>query len=222
MYYATSLIPIKHDKVLLERRSPYQTIRFDKTNFGLALYLNSEIQFIENEEKEYHNALARVPLLRNLNIRKILILGGGDGLAARTIFDTRTNCHIVMCELDPLMIQICASFKPMASLNKHALRKCQIVIGDASEFIKTVSDKTFDMVICDFPDMKIDTMNLYSPEILGHVARVLKPEGLLSIYSGGQYQMVHDAMLQDFKNLHDTPIQLKTMGNTLIISAVKK
>ena len=222
MYYEKLITPLNKTQTILHSDSPYQSIRFDRTDHGLALYLGDTIQFVEKEERKYHHALAGVPLLRKKIVHKALILGGGDGLAARTIYEIRPFCLVTMCELDPAMIFICSTFPPMVRLNKGSLVRARIFIGDALDTIKTLPDGGWDVVICDFPDMKMDTMELYSPELFGQVSRVLKKDGIISVYPGGQYMMVLDTLGQDFKDFHNTSINIKTMGSTPIISAKRK
>ena len=69
--------------VLFTQETPYQTIQLVKHHGGLLLKLNGSWQVHTNEEKLYHEAFATVPLMLAEKVEKVVILGGGDGLAFR-------------------------------------------------------------------------------------------------------------------------------------------
>ncbi len=223
MYHTQKLLPVKCKKVLLDVDSPFQNIRYEMTNQGLVLFLNEEIQFVENEERVYHHALAGVPLLRKKDgVNRVLILGGGDGLAARTIFEFNPSCRVDLCELDPVVLWSASSISQMAKLNKNSISRVNVFLGDAKYTIRQLNQNFYDVVVYDFPDLKVDTMGLYDPQMFWHVHRVLRKNGIISVYPGGQYWMIQDLLQIDFVKQKNTLVNIKTMGQTPIISAVRR
>lgn len=221
MFKVEKRVPIKQRRTLFHIFSDLQDIRLDKTNQGVALYIDDEVQFVESEERIYHDALAGVPVRKRGKGCSVIILGGGDGLAARTAYESGAS-RVFICEIDPLMIWLASHNQEMRRLNKDVMRRCEVLICDAKIFVRSGADRCVDVVICDFPDLKVSTMDLYSPQMYSHIRRLLKPGGLISVYPGGQYLLVRDLINREFKDISETTISLSTMGVTPIICARKR
>ena len=90
--------PIPHlFEPLYVKKSKYQLIEFGKfidsyNNSSYALLLDKDVQFVTPWEKIYHFALVdrAIQLLKN-KPKKVLILGGGDGLAVRNVLKYNPN-----------------------------------------------------------------------------------------------------------------------------------
>lgn len=212
------------NKEILAIESPYQTIEFERGLYGLSLFLNREVQFTEAFERGYHDALAGTAMRLNPRAQKVLIMGGGDGLAARTIFEHQPYARIALAELDPMMVSVSQFFKPMASLNQGALFKTQNIIGDARQTVRGFPPWSVDVVLCDFPDKKIDTESLYNPVLYSECHRVLKPGGVISIYPGGDMFRVRNSINAIFGNARTYATDIGDKEGTMcqIVQGVKK
>ena len=73
------------DDVVLAKTTPYQRIVLTAWKDDLRLFLNSHLQFSSKDEYRYHEALVHPGLSAQPNARRVLVLGGGDGLAVREI-----------------------------------------------------------------------------------------------------------------------------------------
>ena len=73
------------DEVIFSRNTPYQRIVLTKWKDDLRLFLNSHLQFSSRDEYRYHEALVHPGLAALPGARRVLVLGGGDGLAVREI-----------------------------------------------------------------------------------------------------------------------------------------
>ena len=73
------------DDVVLARNTPYQRIVLTAWKDDLRLFLNSHLQFSSKDEYRYHEALVHPGLSAQPEARRVLVLGGGDGLAVREI-----------------------------------------------------------------------------------------------------------------------------------------
>jgi spermidine synthase len=71
------------DEVILAKNTKYQRIVLTKWKDDLRLFLNSHLQFSSRDEHRYHEALVHPGLSAIAGPRKLLVLGGGDGLAVR-------------------------------------------------------------------------------------------------------------------------------------------
>jgi len=162
----------------------YQTIRFYETEKDmLVLTLNKFVQFIEGEDEQiYHTNLILPALAINPEAKRFLILGGGDGLAARTILEHKPDADITLVELDPQMIELFRTHPRLKDLNEGALDECNIYIADALYWVPRHSSMHFDIILCDFPDPTNKILKkLYSESFLSDVAYLLAPNGVVSI-----------------------------------------
>ena len=73
------------DEVIFSRNTPYQRIVLTKWKDDLRLFLNSHLQFSSRDEYRYHEALVHPGLAALPGAHRVLVLGGGDGLAVREI-----------------------------------------------------------------------------------------------------------------------------------------
>src|SRR5438045_5794480 len=69
------------DEIVSATSSPYQRIGLTRGRSGFHLFLNGNLQFSSADEYRYHEALVHPALTSAVNPRRVLILGGGDGLA---------------------------------------------------------------------------------------------------------------------------------------------
>src|SRR5262249_40014429 len=115
-----------------------------------------------------HPGLASVP-----GARRVLILGGGDGLAVREILKYPQVENVTLVDLDPEMTRLFSQNAMLATLNNRSLLspKVHVVNADAFLWVDSAPD-VFDFVVVDFPDPtnyslgKLYTTVFYSA--LGH------------------------------------------------------
>lgn len=178
--------PIHDYKVIFNSSEGLQDVfLFKDSNNDHALVINNQIQFTTNCERSYHEALVSpaIGCLDN-NPSSILILGGGDGLAAKQIFREHPNCKVTLVDFDKFITDLFIKEKSLSDLNENSLQKCNIINKDAFEFVQSCNEK-YDIVICDFPDPDQEIFNkLYSVEFYSMIKKLLKPEGIISIQSG--------------------------------------
>ncbi len=73
------------DEIVYSTTTPYQRLVITRWKDDLRLYINGNLQFSSRDEYRYHEALVH-PALQPLPwARRVLVLGGGDGLALREI-----------------------------------------------------------------------------------------------------------------------------------------
>lgn len=165
-------------------QTDYQVIRFYETEKKeLILTLDTFVQFIEGiSEQTYHNNLIQPALSINPEVKNVLILGGGDGLAARTIFKHKPDVNITLVELDGKMIELFKTHPRLREMNEGSISKCTTYIEDAIFWVARNEAKRFDIIICDFPDPTNKTLKkLYSQGFLTDVAFLLNEKGVISI-----------------------------------------
>ena len=125
------------DRMVFSASSPYQRIVVTRGSAGHRLYLNGNLQFAERDEYRYHESLVHPAMAAHGAPKKVAVLGGGDGMAAREILKYPSVERITMVELDPHMTQLFASHATLSALNGGALSspKLEIVNTDAFQWL---------------------------------------------------------------------------------------
>jgi len=133
--------------------SPYQRIVVTRLRDELRLYLNHNLQFSSRDEYRYHEALVHPGLAALPGARRILVLGGGDGMAVREILKYPQVDSITLVDLDPRMTELFSQSAMLRELNGGALAspKLKVINADALQWLEQ-SRETFDFVVADFPD----------------------------------------------------------------------
>ncbi|ORV83359.1 spermidine synthase [Mycobacterium interjectum] len=176
------------DPIVAYRHTPYQEIVVTRRGNDMRLYLDGGLQFSTRDEYRYTESLVYPALGGEVKgARSVLVLGGGDGLAARELLRQPGVATIVQVELDPAVIDLART--TMREANGGALDdpRVRIVIGDAMTWLRGDPDR-FDAVIVDLPDPDTPTLGrLYSTEFYALAARALAPGGLMVVQAGSPF-----------------------------------
>jgi spermidine synthase len=174
------------DPIIAYRQSAYQEIVVTRRGNDMRLYLDGGLQFSTRDEYRYTESLV-YPVL-GAGARSVLVLGGGDGLAARELLRVPGVDRIVQVELDPAVVELARS--TMRSANHGSLDdpRVRIVTGDAMSWLRDATAPSFDAVIVDLPDPDTPVLGrLYSTEFYALVSHALAPHGLMVVQSGSPY-----------------------------------
>lgn len=194
------------DKVEYTKVTPYQHITLTQRIKGkglpevISLYLNGRLQFSSNDEVIYHSFLTYPAMLISARHKKILVIGGGDGLAVRDILQWNPDL-VTLIDLDKAMIDLFSGKdeavpeevnRKILALNEKAFldKRVQIIIGDAFlEIEKLISDEQyFDTIIVDLPDPSHPDLNkLYSSYFYKRLRELLSGDGAIAIQSTSPY-----------------------------------
>ncbi len=141
------------DRVVYARNSPYQRIVVTHSRSGFQLFLNGNLQFNSADEYRYHEALVHPAMMAAGQPRRIVVLGGGDGLAAREILKHPSIVSVTLVDIDPAITRMARDFAPFAELNRRALDdpRVRVVNRDAMVWLEEAGEQ-FDAAIIDFPD----------------------------------------------------------------------
>jgi spermidine synthase len=142
-----------NEDIIHAESSPYQRIVVTRWRDETRLYLNQNLQFSSRDEYRYHEALVHPGLATLPGARKVLVLGGGDGMALREILKYPQVENITLVDLDPRMTELFAQSDLLRDLNANALAspKLKIINADALQWLEQ-SQEMFDFVVADFPD----------------------------------------------------------------------
>jgi len=141
------------DHVLYSESSPYQRIVVTSSHAGVRLFLNGNLQFHSRDEYRYHEALVHPALSAAGQPRRVLVVGGGDGMAIREILKYPSVERVTLVELDPHMTELFSTMPLLRALNGDALRSPRVTIVNADAFAWLEQhDEVFDAIVVDFPD----------------------------------------------------------------------
>jgi len=141
------------EHIILKESSDYQRIIVTAGQAGVRLFLNGNLQFHSRDEYRYHEALVHPAMAAQGAPRRVLVLGGGDGMAVREILRYPSVQSITLVELDPHMTRLFSTLPLLRRLNADALLnpKLKIVNADAFGWLEQHAD-SFDVIVIDFPD----------------------------------------------------------------------
>ncbi|HBI05449.1 MAG TPA: spermidine synthase [Paenibacillaceae bacterium] len=147
----------------------------------IRLYLDKQLQFSSLDEQFYHEALVH-PALTMVPVRnRILVVGGGDGLAIREILKYPDVDHIHLVDLDPLILQVATREPTVVTINKGALLHPIVTIHqqDIRLFIEQYKIP-YNVIIVDLPDPADGEIgSLYTVEFFKQLGDLLTDDGIL-------------------------------------------
>ena len=173
------------DSVIFAKSTPYQRIVITRWKDDLRLFLNNNLQFSSHDEYRYHEALIHPALAALPHARKVLVLGGGDGLALREILKYPNIQSATLVDLDAEMTHMFGTMPMLTELNGGALTdaRATVVNADAMRWLEE-RDDVFDLIVVDFPDpSNYSVGKLYTSAFYRLLDRHIAPQGLAVIQS---------------------------------------
>jgi spermidine synthase len=164
-------------EVIREMKTDHSDVRYVGTrNHGNVLLMNGEVQFSSADEHRYHEMLVH-PVMKTVDTpyARVLILGGGDGLAAREVLKWAYVAEVTIVDFDSTFVNSFGK-RHFASLNNHVFEReerVKVVYQDAIAFLNASDESEYTVVFVDLPDPDGPEMvNLYI-ECIRRIKRVL-------------------------------------------------
>jgi len=159
-YHDGTAFMVKIHEKLYESKN-LQKIEIYSTSMGKMLVLDGKIQFTEKDEMIYHEMLVHVPMMMHPSPKKILIIGGGDGGAAREVLKHSPG-DVTIVEIDKNVVESCRNY---IGIDRGSLddERVSIIYEDGMEFVKKTSYH-YDVTIVDGTDP-----NIFSSHITGRM-----------------------------------------------------
>lgn len=151
----------------------------------LALFLDGRLRFSGRDERRYYEALVH-PAMRGRHAR-VLVLGGGEGLAAREVLRHPGVRRLDVVGPDAGVIRLARTDPALSSLNGHAYDdpRVRVFTADAFAWLRQARPAAYDVVVADLPDPGITaSTKLYSQEFYGLARQVLADGGRLVVHAG--------------------------------------
>ncbi|TXI79065.1 MAG: polyamine aminopropyltransferase [Dechloromonas sp.] len=173
------------DDIVHAESTPYQRIVVTRWRDDLRLFLNGNLQFSSHDEYRYHEALVHPGLASLPAARRVLVLGGGDGLAVREILKYPQVEQVILVDLDAGMTDLFSTAPTLVALNQGALKspKVKVINADALSWLED-SREHFDYIVVDFPDPANFALGkLYTSAFYRLLEKRLAANGLIVIQS---------------------------------------
>ncbi len=175
------------DKIIYAKSSSYQRIVVTRGKIGFSLFLNGNLQFNSFDEYRYHEALVHPAMLSfEGEPKRILVLGGGDGLAVREVLKYKSVESVTLVDLDPAITNLANNLPLLTELNNNSLNDKRVSVTNADAFVWLDQNELepFDVAIVDFPDPNNFALGkLYSTRFYNLLKTKLKPNSSLAIQS---------------------------------------
>lgn len=172
--------------VLCYKRSSLQEICIAEAGaYGKALILDGQLQASLADEFLYHEALVHPPLIQLSYPHSVLIVGGGDGAAAREALRWRSVRRVTVVEVDREVVEACREHLPEIHQNAFDDPRLDVVTEDGLRFLEN-TDGTWDVIIFDLPDPADGApwQKLYEREFFEIVRHRLSREGSFALQAG--------------------------------------
>ena len=177
------------DKVIYSEQSRYQKIVITEWKGDYWLFLNHHQQISSRDEILYHEPMVHPAMQICPHPASVLILGGGDGCAAREVLKYPEVERITLVDLDPAVTQLAMTHPALVKINQNSLlnQKVEVLNEDGYRFLEETKDH-FDVILIDLPDPRtIELCRLYSQEFYTLASRHLRPHGVLVTQAASPY-----------------------------------
>ena len=169
---------IKVDRQLYCGQSEFQRIDvFDSKEFGRFLTLDGYMMLTEKDEFIYHEMMVHVPVAVKPDIKKVLVIGAGDGGVIRELVRYPTVECIDLVEIDQLVIEVCKQYLPSTACRFDDSR-VHVFIEDGLKYIRRFEDE-YDLIIVDSTDPFGPGEGLFTKEFYGNCYKALTANGIM-------------------------------------------
>ncbi|QYD69581.1 polyamine aminopropyltransferase [Paraburkholderia edwinii] len=182
--------------------SPHQRIEvWDTPQLGRLFTLDGQPMTSAGDEFIYHECMTHPAALAHPAPRAALVLGGGDGGAAKQLLRYASIERIVVAELDDEVVRLTREHLPDVHGGAFEDPRVELVIGDAAKYVaRCVAQHAalapgempmpcdlFDLVVFDLTPPDSPAAGLYTPAFFADLKRILAPQAALSLHLGSPY-----------------------------------
>ena len=174
---------VRIDKVIYRDKTDLQDlIIFENSLFGRVLALDGVVQTTEGDEYVYHEMLTHVPITGHGAVKRVLIIGGGDGGMAREALK-HEGVEVTMVEIDRSVVDLCSEYLPKLNNGAFENPRFNLVITDGCKFVKETEER-WDVIIVDSTDPIGPGEVLFTEEFYADCKRCLSEGGILVTQNG--------------------------------------
>lgn len=154
----------------------------ERADGSCAFFIDGDLQFDSRDEAVYHESLALPALCLARSSGgdglRVLICGGGDGLALRECLRFPGVAQTDLVDYDPEVVALGRT--RFASLNADAFAdpRVTVTLADAWEFLANAT-QPYDIILCDFTvPRRPEETRVFTAEWYARVGAALAPQGV--------------------------------------------
>ncbi|WP_433693914.1 polyamine aminopropyltransferase [Paraburkholderia phenoliruptrix] len=171
--------------------SAFQRIEVWETpQLGRLFTLDGRPMTSTGDEFIYHECMVHPAALAHPAPKAALVLGGGDGGAARQLLAHPGIESIVVAELDEQVVRLTREHLPEVHGGAFDDPRVELAIGDAAHYVAAAADAQsapFDLIVFDLTPPDSPAAGLYTTDFYRQLKRVMSPEAALSVHLGSPY-----------------------------------
>jgi spermidine synthase len=168
--------------------TPFQRIEvWDTPQLGRLFALDGRPMTSVADEHVYHECMAHPAALAHPAPQHALVLGGGDGGAARQLLRHPSIERVVVAELDAKVVELTRAYLPEVHDGALDNPRVEVVIGDAAQYVAHAAKASFDIVIFDLTPPDSPAATLYTPTFLQTLKGALTPQALIAMHLGAPH-----------------------------------
>ena len=198
LHTANVKLNVRIDRQLFSGESEFQRIDvFESEDLGKFVVLDGDIVFSDRDEFIYDEMVTHVPMAVHPNVKKVLIIGGGDGGVAKELLNYSSIESIDVVESDKMFVDVCRDIFPEISSGLDDER-VTVYYRDGLRFLRNKSNE-YDLIINDSTDPFGHTEGLFTKEFYGSCYNALREDGIM-VYQHGSPFYDEDEMA--CRNMH--------------------
>ncbi|MCI8973326.1 MAG: polyamine aminopropyltransferase [Lachnospiraceae bacterium] len=171
-------LSIQVDRQLYSSQSEFQRIDiFSSKEFGRFLTLDGYMMLTQKDEFIYHEMMVHVPMAVHPEVRKVLVIGGGDGGTARELIRYPAIEQIDVVEIDEEVVSACRQYLPQTACGFDDER-IHLFYEDGLKYVRRYED-TYDLILVDSTDPFGPGEGLFTKEFYGNCYKALKAKGVM-------------------------------------------
>ena len=169
---------IRVERKLYSGQSEFQRIDvFESPEFGRFLTLDGYMMLTERDEFIYHEMITHVPLAVHPKVKRVLVIGAGDGGVIRELVRYPEIEDIDLVEIDELVVEVCRKYLPQTACRLDDPR-VHIHYEDGLKYIRSCEDE-YDLILVDSTDPFGPGEGLFTREFYGNCFKALKDDGIM-------------------------------------------
>ncbi len=171
-------LSIQVDRQLYSSQSEFQRIDiFSSKEFGRFLTLDGYMMLTQKDEFIYHEMMVHVPMAVHPKVRKVLVIGGGDGGTARELIRYPAIEQIDVVEIDEEVVSACRTHLPQTACGFDDER-VRLYYEDGLKYVRRYED-AYDLILVDSTDPFGPGEGLFTKEFYGNCYKALKADGIM-------------------------------------------
>jgi spermidine synthase len=160
------------------KKTKFQQLDFyDSYELGRFFTLDQVMMANEKDEFIYHEMMIHTPMSVNPNIKKVLVIGGGDGGSVRELTRYKSIERIDMVEIDEDVVRACQEYFPITA-SKLTDPRVHLYFEDGLAFVRN-SKEIYDLIVVDSTDPIGPGEGLFTKEFYQNCYLRLSDAGIL-------------------------------------------